>query len=403
MNSRISAIIFFASICFNSLVATPNYVIGEALDGDGILSLLDRFHIDDYKCNIDEFKRLNKLKYTDGLIKGKSYILPIQTHTFNSKSIRTTLGISDFKLALSIQQYNEKALESGLRPQDFRKDKILWVPHHFFNCIEETFQKDALEQDANAIPMAEGSYETASKGVFSIFGPSYEKVPQLSDKLKGQVFYIVSGHGGPDPGAVYTKNKEHLCEDEYAYDVALRLTRNLLSHGATAYVIIRDNNDGIRDESLLEKDTDEVAWGNKAIPRNQKERLKQRSDIVNSLYAKHKKAGVTEQSVVFIHVDSRISKKQIDLFFYYRDKDSDSKKLAQKLHKTVASKYKIYRANGNYNGTISSRDLYVLRETKLPAVYIELGNITNSLDQQRIFPSKNRQALANWFCEGLMK
>lgn len=403
MNSRISALLFFVSISFSTLLASPNYVVGEAQEGDGILSLLKRFHIASYKCNIDEFQKLNKLNTGAGLIKGKSYVLPIQTHTFNSKSIRTTLGITDYDLALSIQHYNEKALNSGLRSEDFRKDKILWVPHHFFNCLQAVLVKQEATPLPNTPAMAEGSYEKPSKGVYEIFGPKYQNVPKLSEKLKGQVFYIVSGHGGPDPGAVYTKNKTHLCEDEYAYDVALRLTRNLISHGATAYVIIRDNDDGIRDDSHLKKDTDEVAWGNKPIPLNQKKRLQQRSDIINDLYAKNKRAGVKEQSVVFIHVDSRKSKKQIDLFFYYREKDSASKKLAQKLHRTVADKYKIYRANGNYSGTISSRDLYVLRETTLPAVFIELGNITNTLDQQRIFPSKNRQALANWFCEGLMK
>lgn len=403
MNSRISALLFFISIGFGSLFANPNYVVGEAEDGDGTLSLLKRFHIGAYKCNIEEFYRLNKLQPESGLIKGKSYILPIQTHTFNSKSIRTTLGINDYDLALSIQRYNEKALDSGLRTEDFRKDKILWVPFHFLNCAEAVLINQKTPVNTDPIPMAEGSFEKPSKGVFEIFGPKYQNVPKLSTKLKGQVFYIVSGHGGPDPGAVYTKNKVHLCEDEYAYDVALRLTRNLISHGATAYVIIRDKNDGIRDESHLKKDTDEVAWGDKPIPLNQKKRLQQRSDIINDLYAKNKRAGVKEQSVVFIHVDSRKSKKQIDLFFYYRDKDKASKSLADKLHKTVANKYKIYRANGNYSGTVSSRDLYVLRETTLPAVFIELGNITNTLDQQRIFPSKNRQALANWFCEGLMK
>jgi N-acetylmuramoyl-L-alanine amidase len=402
MNLFTTAFVFFISVCLSPVFSSPNYVIGEAQEGDGILSLLKRFQVDDYKCNIEEFQKLNELNSTDGLVKGKSYLLPIQTHTFNSKSIRTTLGISDYQLALSIQHYNERMLKNGVRDKDFREDKILWVPHHFFNCNEKKEETTTDELSSNT-PMAEGSYEVASKGVYKIFGSKYEKVPKLSERLKGQVFYIVSGHGGPDPGAVYTKNKEHLCEDEYAYDVALRLTRNLISHGATAYVIVRDNNDGIRDESFLKKDTDEVVWGNKAIPLNQKKRLKQRSDIINNLYEKNKKAGVKEQSVVFIHVDSRKSKKQIDLFFYYRENDNNSKKLADKLHKTVSDKYKKYRANGRYTGTVSYRDLYVLRETELPAVFIELGNITNVLDQQRIFPSKNRQALANWFCEGLMK
>ncbi len=382
------------------LLANPNYVVSEAQKGDGVLSLLKRYQIAQYECNIDEFYRLNALSQNQGLVQGKSYYLPIQTHEFNSKSIRTTLGINDFDLALSIQHYNENALASGLRPQDFRQDKILWVPFHFLNCNNSTVVETP---NIETVPMADmpmtGSSSTSS---FEIFGEKYKQVPNISSKLKGEVFYIVAGHGGPDPGAVYKQQSNSLCEDEYAYDVSLRLARNLIAHGATAYVIVRDNNDGIRDDSYLPHDTDEVVWGNKAIPLNQKARLKQRTDVINSLYKKNKAAGVTKQSAIFVHVDSRKNKKQIDLFFYYRKDDKKSKSLAQKLHKKVKHKYSVHRANGNYNGTISSRDLYVLRETKIPAVYIELGNISNPLDQQRILPSKNRQALANWFCEGLM-
>ena len=39
----------------------------------------------------------------------------------------------------------------------------------------------------------------------------------------------------------------------------------------------------------------------------------------------------------------------------------------------------------------------------IPAsVFVELGNIQNSFDQQRIILSDNRQALANWLCEGFV-
>ena len=34
-------------------------------------------------------------------------------------------------------------------------------------------------------------------------------------------------------------------------------------------------------------------------------------------------------------------------------------------------------------------------------VYIELGNIKNKKDQKRILNYENREALANWICDGL--
>jgi N-acetylmuramoyl-L-alanine amidase len=36
-------------------------------------------------------------------------------------------------------------------------------------------------------------------------------------------------------------------------------------------------------------------------------------------------------------------------------------------------------------------------------VYIELGNIKNPLDQDRLVIQNNRQAVANWLCEGLLQ
>ena len=84
-------------------------------------------------------------------------------------------------------------------------------------------------------------------GTFPIFGSKYERVERSSDRLAGRIYYIVSGHGGPDPGTVGRYAGRKLPEDEIAYDVSLRLARRLLEEGATVYLIVQDPNDGIRD------------------------------------------------------------------------------------------------------------------------------------------------------------
>ena len=50
----------------------------------------------------------------------------------------------------------------------------------------------------------------------ALFGSAYADVPKNSDKLKNACFYIESGHGGPDPGAVSNIDGIELHEDEYA-------------------------------------------------------------------------------------------------------------------------------------------------------------------------------------------
>ena len=68
----------------------------------------------------------------------------------------------------------------------------------------------------------------------------------------------------------------------------------------------------------------------------------------------------------------------------------------------MKAKYAKYRSNGQYDGTISTRDLHMLREVIPNTIYIELANIRNTHDQKRIVLESNRNALANWLYEGLI-
>lgn len=231
-----------------------------------------------------------------------------------------------------------------------------------------------------------------------IFGKDYADVEIIDDRLKGAVYYLVSGHGGPDPGAVGKYNNWLLCEDEYAYDVTLRLARNLIQHSATVYMIIRDNNDGIRNDSYLKPDKDEVCYFNDKIPLNQLRRLKQRTDAVNELSQKHKGSF---QRMVVLHVDSRSHGENIDVFFYHDKESRTGHKVAGILQKTFQQKYDRHQPGRGYKGTVSNRNLYVVRNSYPVAVYIELGNINHFRDQQRFIIPGNRQALANWLFEGL--
>ena len=237
----------------------------------------------------------------------------------------------------------------------------------------------------------------------TIFGKKYADVTVLSTKLKGHVYYLVSGHGGPDPGAVTRVDGHKISEDEYAYDVTLRLARNLIAHGAKVYMIVRDENDGIRDEKYLSMDTDEKIYGGLAIPLNHSERLRQRTRVINTLYAENKRLGYTTQRVIETHVDSRQTDKKIDVFFYYNQDKEESKSLAYHLRDTLLEKYQAKQKGREYTGSVSSRGLWMINQTVPPIVYIELGNITNEQDRKRLLIADNRQALANWLSQGILK
>ncbi len=235
---------------------------------------------------------------------------------------------------------------------------------------------------------------------YAIFGKRHATVVAKSEKLKGAVYYLVSGHGGPDPGAMAVYAGKSLAEDEYAYDITLRLAKELLSHGAMVYVIIRDPNDGIRDERILKIDHDELAYGGKTVPLNHLARLKQRVDIVNEL---HRQNRGKFQRLIVTHVDSRSKGQNIDVFFYHHEKSKNGKKLAESIHKTFRKKYKKYQPNRTYTGTFGDRtELYLVRKTHPAMAYIEIGNIRNKKDQKRILVPENRQALAKWISEGVI-
>ncbi len=399
----------------NAALRAAPFLTIRVLANDDIATIMDIYGLAGHACNTTQFLKLNGLKNSNAkLSTGKQYKLPIQTLRYNGASIRTTAGIDNWKTAVAIRDYNLGMQKKGVREDDFTESRDLWVPWHTINCdvkskiktAEASVPKGTTSKTvAPAKNFGGEPCEVGNVRRFPIFGAKYANTPLLSSKLKGRIFYLISGHGGPDPGAQGKRAGIRLCEDEYAYDVTLRLLKYLLSHGATAYMIVRDNNDGIRDENYLVCDKDEVVWGNKAVPVNQKARLGQRTDIVNALTSAHDKRGETDQTVVEIHVDSRSVATETDVFFYYRPNDESSMALALNMHQVFIEKYNQKRGPARrYSGTVKSRDLFTLRETNTPkAVYVELGNIQNDWDQQRIVLKNNRQAVANWLGQALSK
>ncbi|WP_445384042.1 N-acetylmuramoyl-L-alanine amidase family protein [Robiginitalea sp. IMCC44478] len=330
-------LIFFGLLAMPGLIAQDSLKTVIAEKGDGVYSLLRKHGADPYN-QLDEFIALNEDNLRDGLhlFEGVSYMIPVD------------------------REITEAAVEA--------------VPGE--------------------------AEEAVATGTFEIFGKDYETVRFRDNKMEGAVFYLVSGHGGPDPGAVTSYGNTRISEDEYAYDVTLRLARLLLEQGATVYIIVRDPDDGIRDKRILEMDRDEVIYPEQEIPLNQLQRLKQRTEAVNELYRQN--IGKYQRLIV-THVDSRSSGQNIDVFFYHHHKSKSGKLLAERIHETFRKKYAYYQPNRVYTGSFEDRSsLYLVKKTLPPMAFIEIGNISNSKDQRRILEPDNRQALANWISEGLL-
>ena len=247
------------------------------------------------------------------------------------------------------------------------------------------------------LPLAAQKKKKAS-GKEPLFGKALASYPITSNELSGACFYLVGGHGGPDPGAIGKYNGHNLHEDEYAYDIVLRLGRELLMRGAKVHFIIQDKKDGIRNEQILKNSKRETCMG-AAIPLDQVARLKQRSQKIDQLFRKDKS---NYKRAIFVHVDSRSQGKQTDVYFYHAPGSKQGKRLAGRMRSTLQQKYKQHQPGRGFKGTVSERNLYVLRNTQPVGVYLELGNIRNSRDQQRLVLENNRQALAKWIAQAIV-
>ncbi|MGB5821399.1 MAG: N-acetylmuramoyl-L-alanine amidase [Saonia sp.] len=291
--------------------------------------------------------------------------------------------------------------KQGVDPVQYYSDFVVLNEENIWHGSYLYEGRPYLIPDAPDSAPRMGTEIELTKGTeYPIFGKEQSFVAPKSVRLQGTVYYLISGHGGPDPGAVEEHNGKIIAEDEYAYDVTLRLARELLSHGAKVYVIVRDENDGIRDERTLELDRDEIVYPDEKIPLGQLERLEQRVDAVNKLYLKH---SGKYQRLIVTHVDSRSRGQNIDVFFYHHEKSTNGKQLAESIHKTFIKKYGRYQPNRPYSGTFSDRsNLYLVKNTLPAMAYIEIGNIRNPKDQRRILDPDNRQALAKWIAEGVL-
>jgi N-acetylmuramoyl-L-alanine amidase len=396
-------IVFLFAILTLGANAKEKYLEVECKDGDGVYVLLQKYQLPQNDYYFDKFLELNpgKVKKNKDLYKGSRYKLPILIEKYDSKSIRTSLSL-DMNEAQDIQAYNSKLLDKGLISSAYKTSKKLFVPLKYASKINknEVAEKDSPKSSSKT--SSKKSKDSDYKFNMKLFGKNYQKLELSDHSLKGHVFYLSSGHGGPDPGAIGSKDGKDLCEDEYAYDITLRLARKLLEHDASVYMVVNDPNDGIRDYAYLEPDNDEYFLGGDSISTSQSARLTKRAAIMNKYYEKNKNKAVS-QTALMIHVDSRYQEKRIDIFYYYRDDNAEGKEIAKTIYNTVKEKYEQNQPGRGYYGTISPRNLLELRKTKPNSVYIELGNIQNPSDQQRFLDPNNRQAIANWLYLGLRK
>ena len=207
-----------------------------------------------------------------------------------------------------------------------------------------------------------GAYAFVHSGFVKVV--AYGETPVSVDKpvvgsLAGKVIVLDAGHGGSDPGAV----SNGMYEKELVFDVTKRVERLLKAKGAT--VLLTRNSDVY---PTLEG---RVAFANS---RN--------ADIFVSVHANAATA----------------SARGIETFYSVNNLGSGTK--SRSLALDIQSE--MIKSTGAVNRGVKSADYLVIRYTKMPAVLLELGFITNSTEASKLKTSAYRETLAQSIDRGIV-
>ncbi|MFA5059219.1 MAG: N-acetylmuramoyl-L-alanine amidase [Candidatus Omnitrophota bacterium] len=212
---------------------------------------------------------------------------------------------------------------------------------------------------------------------------------------------IDPGHGGKDPGAIGATG---LKEKVVVLDIARKLKRTLEKHGIKA-VMTRD-----KDEFISLARRAEIAQEIKAdlFVSVHANASRSRSSHGFEVYylreldykAKRDIQAVKNYEELFKHFEMKRSipaLKEILIDMLYSHKQGESRKLANYIAKNTSD-----NANSKDRGSHSA-GFFVLKNTIIPAVLVEVGFVSNRQEEQLLKTSSHRQKIAEGIAKSILE
>ncbi|MGB9976012.1 N-acetylmuramoyl-L-alanine amidase family protein [Thermovenabulum sp.] len=191
----------------------------------------------------------------------------------------------------------------------------------------------------------------------------------IKKSLAGKVVVIDPGHGGIDSGAFH---KDGTLEKNINLSISLKLKRALELEGARV---------------IMTRTTDESLDGrnNKSSSRHKRD-LIERAEIINNSGA---------NIFLSIHVNSEKGAPNVrgPMVFYYRE-SYESRRLAEILQKHLEKAYISSGQRVPFRIPYPNSSLFLLCNTRIPGVIIEVGFITNSQDRQLLKTSDFQELIS---------
>ncbi len=210
-----------------------------------------------------------------------------------------------------------------------------------------------LEKNVKVHPVEKGV-------VVSTFLPDREEIeyiPEVPLDPPKKTVVIDAGHGGSAPGAIY----EEIPEKDINLAVAKKLE-----------ILLRDKN-----FNVVMIRTDDTSVG-----------LYQRADIANAIHA---------DLFVSLHSNASSNSNAYGIYTYHHPSSQVSTHLASIIQSAV-----IQSTDAKDRG-IMSANFVVLRETKMPAVLVEMGFMTNHEELMRLIDSSYQDRLADGLANGIVR
>jgi len=212
----------------NLNLTPPRPQIVQIQKGDSLWKLSSHYNI-----GLEDLKKWNHLKSDRVLVGMKIQLYPVVLNTEEEMEL-TPLP------------------DSGQNPE--AEVKLAQVqttsPFLYFSSPTDRLTQPDRNYSETDLENPAVNYSKASK-LLKDFEKAASSLPPLGGSLKGYTVVLDPGHGGLDPGAIVASsdgngNTVYVVEDEYAYDISLRVYRDLIRHGAEVHLTVISPNQTIR-------------------------------------------------------------------------------------------------------------------------------------------------------------